>query len=233
MSSVEEIVEYLTALGFKRKVDLLNYDVNGNLIANVTMRTGTLASLLSLAGSLGEIGVATDKPAIVVFNGLAGQASAYYQGRSSARFRGFAADTLTGIPTATKTPAGIGSVILQDEFSLVTNIGINGTVLVPTGAKFASIDASFKWDDSATAAGTVRKFYAELETSTGVYNVEPSLEDTRLSMGLSQATVNNISGKVGVTLQAQNGYHIRFGVRQASGAPMEYYTSNFSVEFEF
>lgn len=50
---------------------LLPVDENGDVIANVSQRTGNLADLLQLPGNPGEIGVALDADAIVLFNGVA------------------------------------------------------------------------------------------------------------------------------------------------------------------
>ena len=49
-------------------------DAQGNIQAQVAMRTGTLSSLRQLAGANGEISVATNVPAAVLHNGVAGQA---------------------------------------------------------------------------------------------------------------------------------------------------------------
>lgn len=57
----------------------LVFDDDGNLIANVSHRTGTLSNLLALAGGDGEFSKATDVDAIVVHNGVAGQAKAFYR----------------------------------------------------------------------------------------------------------------------------------------------------------
>jgi hypothetical protein len=88
------------------KADLLNFDEFGNLIANVTMRTGTYANLIGLSGSLGELGVCTDINAIIKFNGVAGQAKAFYRSRVAHGCEcGFAPGTnvLTGA-TPTRLP---------------------------------------------------------------------------------------------------------------------------------
>lgn len=50
---------------------LLPVDANGDVIANISQRTGNLADLLQLPGIPGEIGVALDADAIVLFNGVA------------------------------------------------------------------------------------------------------------------------------------------------------------------
>lgn len=50
---------------------LLPVDANGDVIANISQRTGNLADLLQLPGAPGEIGVALDADAIVLFNGVA------------------------------------------------------------------------------------------------------------------------------------------------------------------
>lgn len=50
---------------------LLPVDASGDVIANISQRTGNLADLLQLPGNPGEIGVALDAAAIVLFNGVA------------------------------------------------------------------------------------------------------------------------------------------------------------------
>lgn len=50
---------------------LLPVDASGDVIANISQRTGNLADLLQLPGNPGEIGVALDADAIVLFNGVA------------------------------------------------------------------------------------------------------------------------------------------------------------------
>jgi hypothetical protein len=102
------------------KADLLNFDANGNLIANVTMRTGTYASLITLAGSLGEIGICTDVQAFIVFNGVAGQAKAYFRNRmvSLCQF------------TLTTTSVANGSADIRLPFS---NTGRLGDVFTVAG----------------------------------------------------------------------------------------------------
>ena len=52
----------------------LPIDANGDVIANLVPRTGLLADLLALGGSLNEIAIATDVKAVVRFTGVAGQA---------------------------------------------------------------------------------------------------------------------------------------------------------------
>ncbi|HET8685957.1 MAG TPA: hypothetical protein VFM18_04755 [Methanosarcina sp.] len=52
----------------------LQFDSSGNLIASIVPRTDTLANLSALAGGVGELSSATDVPAIVKHNGVAGGA---------------------------------------------------------------------------------------------------------------------------------------------------------------
>lgn len=53
-------------------------DSNGDLVGTIIPRTGTLASLLALAGNAGEIGAATDQAALVEFTGTAAAAAAFF-----------------------------------------------------------------------------------------------------------------------------------------------------------
>lgn len=53
---------------------LLPVDENGDAIANIGQQTGLLGDLMALSGNPGQIAVATDMTALVLFNGTAGQA---------------------------------------------------------------------------------------------------------------------------------------------------------------
>jgi len=59
-------------------------DAAGNFVGTWIPRTGALAALQALAGTLGEIGSATNTPALVEFNGVAGQATTFYPYASTA-----------------------------------------------------------------------------------------------------------------------------------------------------
>jgi hypothetical protein len=52
----------------------IDVDPEGRILATVAQRTGTLSSLKQLAGLNGEVSVATDAPALVLHNAVAGQA---------------------------------------------------------------------------------------------------------------------------------------------------------------
>ncbi len=105
-------------------------DANGDLVGNIIPRTGLLADLQALAGTPGEIAYATDFPAIVTFNGVAGQAK-------------------TTFPTA----SGLRAAVIP---TIPGFIGSNTTVTIGTGKNFADV-AAFKTfieqcvvDESAT-----------------------------------------------------------------------------------
>jgi hypothetical protein len=68
-SDADAAVAVAAALGF-------SFDAQGNIVANIVPRTGTLASLLALDGGIGELSSATDFPAIVKHDGVAGEAVA-------------------------------------------------------------------------------------------------------------------------------------------------------------
>lgn len=90
-------------------------DANGDLVGNIIPRTGLLADLQALAGTPGEIAYATDFPAIVTFNGVAGQAK-------------------TTFPTAT----GLRAAVIP---TIPGFIGSNTTVTIGTGKNFADMEA--------------------------------------------------------------------------------------------
>lgn len=53
---------------------MLLLDSNGDFNANVSLRSGLLADLVTLAGNPNEVAVATDATALVLFNGVIGEA---------------------------------------------------------------------------------------------------------------------------------------------------------------
>lgn len=74
---------FVLGVKVRHKSDLVQ-DGDGNLLATVLHRQGTLASLLALAGEPGEISVATDTEAIVTHNGIPGEATAFYASGNAA-----------------------------------------------------------------------------------------------------------------------------------------------------
>jgi len=61
-------------LVFSESPTINNANLTGSVSANVNLRSGTLATLLPLAGGTSELGYATDANALVRFNGTAGGA---------------------------------------------------------------------------------------------------------------------------------------------------------------
>jgi len=61
-------------LVFSESPTINNPTLTGSVSANVNLRSGTMATLLPLAGGVSEIGYATDANALVKFNGVAGGA---------------------------------------------------------------------------------------------------------------------------------------------------------------
>lgn len=64
--------------------EMLTFDANGNIVANVNHRTGHVANLLTLDGGKGEVSSADDMAALVLHTGVAGGARAIYASRNRA-----------------------------------------------------------------------------------------------------------------------------------------------------
>lgn len=88
---------------------LLPVNGSGEVQASIAHRTGLLASLLSLPGSNGEIGVATDTKSLVIFNGVDGQA---VELRALGRVNAAGADSLTLGNNAMTSAEGVEAVAL-------------------------------------------------------------------------------------------------------------------------
>lgn len=82
---------------------LLPVNAQGDVQANIVHRTGVLATLMALAGSAGEVGVATDTKSLVIFDGVPGQA---VEIRPLGRVNSVGADSLTlGLNASTTAKA--------------------------------------------------------------------------------------------------------------------------------
>ena len=118
--------------------------VGDNLMANVTLRTGTLTSLLAISNAGdGEVAVATDVNALVVYNGIPSVGVPHY----NTGFRAFGKVNLdiTSVPPATTVVLPLSSIDYESEplFDIV-----NETITLPpthiAGNKFLlKVNASF------------------------------------------------------------------------------------------
>ncbi len=110
---------------------------SGNIITNVTPRTGTLTSLLTtVAGGVGEVSYATDWDAAVIHNGVAGGARILY---CKPKICTLGDTTGLSVPNAAMTVMSLVAVF--DPYSLLSGGGIN----VPSGATHfsATLTATF------------------------------------------------------------------------------------------
>jgi len=90
---------------------------DGSVQAEITPRTGTLETLLGLAGGAGEIASATDQNASVVFNGVAGQAVS----RDGVRTHAVVGTGEATLPAGVLQP-NVGTIILAGPATGVTAI---------------------------------------------------------------------------------------------------------------
>ena len=136
---------------------LATFDANNNLIANVNLRTDTLANLLALAGGVSEIGYDPATKTLVMFNGVAGQAVASGRSRGIAgACAGITATATSATPTTyTPIPWDMATVMYDDD------IFISGTpekLLVPAGANAVRVRGGFSF---SAGAGLTRQFRLE------------------------------------------------------------------------
>lgn len=126
------------------------------LRATIVPRTGTLASLLTLAGNNGEIGVATDVDAFVKFNGTAGQAKAYYRSRLAGK---------TTITAGAANPAGAAStwttvdftagVVIEDDLGAANLAG--SSIVVPASVTYYEVIFYLPFSGVSGASGSARR----------------------------------------------------------------------------
>ena len=172
-------------------------DSNGNLIAHVNHRTGTLAALLQLAGGDGEIGVATDVDAFVRFNGVVGQAKAFFANEIESYEY---VDSQTAGATTLSTSSTTWTGLLLDNVvsGRLSNPGIySGTpgifTLPPqlpiTGGVIYRIEVSGRFQFSANATGTTRKLRIETLQGAGAWGIASVFQSANSFVNLANGEV--------------------------------------------
>lgn len=151
---------------------LIPKDVNGNIVANTTPRSGTLTNLLNtVAGGVGEISVATDRDVLVRHNGVAGGAKAYGRGRIIADLyhdwvEGATADASATVYTPITFDTASNS-LFGDTTLIVTS-----EIIPPAGAKYIQVSGGMLF--AANATGTNRRVRLEGWTGTVWGNLQTS-----------------------------------------------------------
>lgn len=146
---------------------LLVFDAaTGDIISSVIMRTDTLATLLSeTAAGDGEIAVATDQNALVVFKGSPSVPIVYRPSSEVAYSKCVVA--YTNAPTVTAVTLDISATGLLDQAGVIdaTNNAITGLL----AGDRVEVDAELLI--LGDSGGTYRKLWLEHETSPGVWDV--------------------------------------------------------------
>jgi hypothetical protein len=138
---------------------VLMLDAYSNALANVSHRTGLLASLLTLAGGVGEVGVATDKQALVVYNGVPGGAIAHYRGRQTA-YAECGPALANAVPAATLTQLML--TIGNDVTSRIDNT--NNWVIPPYPGVSHTIEIAGALGCGVDTSGTARELFIQYAT---------------------------------------------------------------------
>ena len=201
----------------------LAIDASGNIIAIVANQTGTLANLLTLAGSNGQIAVATDVNALVKFNGVAGQAVAYYRNRMSSLFA--VKQNSIVLPTATDTTELINGssatqIFYNDNSIFDPTTGYFTAPLNAVGLRFC---INVQWSDSSVATSYTQSVKVQFYTAGFwfdylVLNLTKSIPST--------ANITNISTPIYGSTTSQ----MRVLFNQNSGVSLTP-TVNFSAEY--
>jgi len=165
MSFLTNLIKYRTAaIATGAYVGVgIQTDENGNLIANVSHRKGAIADLLAItnAGD-GEIAVATDVNAIVVYRGISPSVGkAYYMDKEVAR--AVASSSTTSIVTATETTLKL-TAVTHDPNSLLDVVN-EWVVLPATGFNSIEVQVSLGF---ISGDGTYRRIFLEVENTFGM-----------------------------------------------------------------
>ena len=143
-------------------------DVDGNISANVNHRTGLLDSLLGLPGGAGEIGVATDLDALVVYTGVIGEAVPFYRNGHIGTFASIGSTVVSAVPSGPTGKVVTLAGADMDTPGFLAAGGDNVTFIVPaTSAKrcFVEVACLFYFGLTDSGTGTVRKLILQYDTS--------------------------------------------------------------------
>ena len=200
------------------KTNLLNFDVNGSLVANISMRSGAYASLITLAGSVGEIGVATDVEAFIRYNGVAGQAVIFRKSREIGY--AFGAIYTNGVVTATDTAA-----LITASYDALAMVNVTTSeISIPSGTGMVDFSFSVQWGDAGSPAGTLRRVAIEGWVSNAWIE---SFGVTINSTGDATYPVRQ-SASADATVDLSTKYRIRlYHTRGANLSPTGFYTVKF------
>lgn len=136
-------------------------DENGNAMANVNHRTGTLAALLALAGGDGEISKATDIDAIVVHNGVALEAKAYHRSSKIAELH--VHGTIASLVGGTAGVVDLTSKTV--DYGGMTVDLANNKFQPPVGTKYVKATIYISVTDADVTAGTKFTAYVDYYVS--------------------------------------------------------------------
>lgn len=178
----------------------LPVDAQGRLLANVAHRTGTLASLLSLAGSAGEISADPAAGALVLHTGTAGQARQVGGGRAGRLLvRARIAGAGTTPPNSWTTVAGWTSELFDPDSIFNPTTGV---LSVPAATfRRITVYASMTWNDSSNFTGTRRLRVLGTQTEENVI----FLIDTKTA-GVAMFTVSGGEAVLDVATVHAEGY---------------------------
>lgn len=113
---------------------MLPLDINGNIVANITHRTGLLAALLEVTGSPGEIAVPTDVEGFVVYNASGvGKLVADLAQRTGTLAALMAA---TGVPGEIAVPTDADGVVVYNPAGVAKHLagGIDNSAALGTNS---------------------------------------------------------------------------------------------------
>lgn len=192
-----------------------------NIIANVNHRTGTLSSLLTLDGGVGEISVATDYDAIVRHNGVSGQAIAFFNPFVEI----YQSPSLTTSATAGAL-TGLNCKDLESVNGIGTTTDPSGNIIKPSWANFITVTGQFAFAGNAT--GTVRRCQLQVSVNNGANWGNKG--QISLNPNGSSATFN-----VPVAFQSDLNSsitHVRLAATSDAGVGLSVTTSLLAVKFE-
>lgn len=145
--------------------EMLTFDANGNIVANVALRKDTLANLLLVADAAdGEIAVAIDADVLVRYLGSPSVGTVF--GRTTEVGALYIAGTATAVDSGVDTKLQFSSPVASNSYFLGLFSDANDWFTMPP----ASVATHFEINSSARGSatgGTLRELALQVDASAG------------------------------------------------------------------
>lgn len=181
-------------------------DASGNIVLTVLNQTNTIANLLTLSGGNGQIAVATDQNAIVVYRGGVTDGKADYRNRLVGKTTVVAATPIAGASGVWSAIDFTGGTVPEDDLSAANPTTLD--ITIPASVDYFEIIYNCPFKEAASATGVTRRVRATGGTITlnRMVSTAPNLANTTWPNTLQGFLPKTLTSGVAVPVVLQS-YH--------------------------